>query len=187
MNNEHKSNDNNRTLQHQRTIIASGYKRDDELWDLEAKLVDIKAVDFPNAYRGKNTGGVILAGEPLHGLMLRVVVDINLIIREVEVNMEFTPYMACGNIRNAYQSAIGIKIEAGFLRKINELFKGVKGCAHITELWSTIGTLAYQTLFPEFARMNFNGAAQGLAGACHIHTSIEQTKENIIAHIPEKY
>lgn len=175
-----------RKLLHTRQIIAEGFKRDDDLWDLQASLSDVKTTPFPNIYRGKNSGGYIPAGEPLHGMRLTVTVDINLIIRAVDVQMSFTPYQICPEIAKTYQQAIGLKITSGFMRKINELFKSVNGCAHVTELWSTIGTLAYQTLFPEFARRDFDNAAKGLAGACHVHSTEDRTLKNIHAHIPAK-
>jgi len=181
---ESKPQKHSRKLLHRRTIIAEGFEREDGLWELVAQLIDSKSRDFPNSYLGAKTGGILLAGEPLHGIALRVVIDINLIIKEVEVQMPYTPYALCKNIIDTYQKAVGLKIESGFLRKINKLFRSVNGCAHVTELWSTIGTLAYQTMFPEFTKRNFNSAVEGLAGACHVHTTVNKTKENIRVHIP---
>ncbi|MCH8002127.1 MAG: DUF2889 domain-containing protein, partial [Proteobacteria bacterium] len=55
---------------HTRTMEFRGYRRADGLWDIDARLTDVKTYDFPNEFRG-----VIEADEPLHDMWLRVTID----------------------------------------------------------------------------------------------------------------
>ena len=45
----------------QRTLDIQGFQRDDGLWDIEGKMIDMKSYAFANKDRG-----MIAAGEPLH-------------------------------------------------------------------------------------------------------------------------
>jgi len=167
-----------RQLVHHRKIDCHGYQREDGLWDLEARLIDTKSYSFPNTYRS----GAILAGEPIHHMLLRVAIDIDLYIREVEVRMPDTPYADCSYVADVYQQIVGEQIRKGINRKIKALFGGVLGCAHVTELWSVLGTVAYQTVFPSRMKANADATSRGLVGSCHIHSSEERVEQNISEH-----
>ena len=59
---------------HTREIRCRGYHRKDGLWDIEAFLVDTKTYGFDNVDRGR-----IDAGEPIHGMWIRLTVDEDLV------------------------------------------------------------------------------------------------------------
>ena len=59
-----------RELLHSRDIVLRGYRRADGLYDIEAQLTDTKSYGFGNRDRG-----YIEAGEPIHGMWLRLTVD----------------------------------------------------------------------------------------------------------------
>lgn len=132
-----------RSLLHERTIECHGYRRDDGLWDIEARLLDTKTYDFENTDRG----GKVAAGEPLHEMMLRVTLDDDFIIREVEAATLAGPFSICGDIVPAFSELAGLRIGAGFTAEVRRRLGGVHGCTHIVELFGPIGTVAYQTLF----------------------------------------
>lgn len=136
----------NRTLKHTRRVICEGYKRDDGLWDIEAHLIDTKTfpMDFPD-----RENGVISAGEALHGMSIRITVDMELNILDAVACMDYTPFNCCKNISGAYKQLIGLQISSGFLRKTKELFAGVSGCTHLLELLGPIGTTAFQATHQE--------------------------------------
>ena len=82
-----------RELIHERTIECKGYKRKDDLWDIEGHLVDIKSYEFPNYDRNG-----IAAGEPIHDMWLRITVDNNMLIHEAEAVTDASPFNICPNI-----------------------------------------------------------------------------------------
>ena len=61
---------------HTRTVTCCGYQRDDGLWDIEGHLVDVKTYGFDNDHRG-----VVNAGEPVHEMWLRLIIDDDLEIQ----------------------------------------------------------------------------------------------------------
>ncbi|MCB1868104.1 MAG: DUF2889 domain-containing protein, partial [Gammaproteobacteria bacterium] len=65
---------------HTRHITCEGFMRDDGLWDIEAKLVDTKPFRFENRLGGRTTE----ADEPIHGMLLRVTLDLDLVIHEID-------------------------------------------------------------------------------------------------------
>ena len=136
----------NRTLKHTRRVICEGYKREDGLWDIEAHLIDTKtfSMDFPD-----RDNGIIPAGEPLHGMSIRITVDMDLNILDAVTCMHYTPFNCCKNIAEAYKKLIGLQIASGFTRKTKDLFAGVKGCTHLLELLGPLGTTAFQATHQE--------------------------------------
>ncbi len=64
----------NRQLAHTRVVTCIGFKREDQLWDIEGRIVDTKPYDFPN----KDRGGQIHTGEALHDMSIRLTIDIDL-------------------------------------------------------------------------------------------------------------
>jgi hypothetical protein len=64
---------------HSRLYDLSGYRRADGLWDIEGRLTDTKTYDFPNEYRGS-----IGAGEALHDMWLRLTIDEDFKVHDVE-------------------------------------------------------------------------------------------------------
>lgn len=130
-----------RSLQHTREVICQGYLRDDGLWDIEAHLTDTKTFKMRCIERND---GYIPIGEPLHGMAIRITVDLDLNILDAEASMDFTPFDLCPSIADAYRQLIGLKIESGFTKKTRALFGGVQGCTHLVELLGPLATTAYQ-------------------------------------------
>lgn len=126
---------------HRRTIEIHGYRREDGLFDIEGHLVDTKAYDFALA------AGVRRAGEPVHGMWLRITVDRELKIVDAAAAMDAMPYVDhCNRIVPAYRLLVGLAIRPGYHQKLKELLGGVRGCTHITELAGSLATAAFQTM-----------------------------------------
>ncbi|RLK51366.1 DUF2889 family protein [Alkalispirillum mobile] len=132
-----------RTPIHRRQIECNGYRRDDGLWDIEAHLLDTRGYSFPNRWR---PGGRIAAGDPLHQMALRLTVDDQLVIRDVEAAVDASPFPECAEVRARFRDLIGVRIGPGWRRSINRVVGGVKGCTHLVELLGPMATVAYQTL-----------------------------------------
>ena len=71
---------------HRRTIICEAFKRKDGRWDIEGHLVDVKSYSFANHDRG-----MIEAGEPIHEMWLRLVVDKGYAIHDAEAVTDYGP------------------------------------------------------------------------------------------------
>jgi hypothetical protein len=145
-----------RKLLHTRKVVVEGFERADGLWDIEGWLTDIKTYGFPNRDRGE-----IKAGEPLHGMGLRITVDAELTIHDAVAAMEHSPFRMCGDITPVFEQLKGMKIRPGFTRAVKEKFGGVKGCTHLVELMGPIATTAFQTLVAKrFERLARESAAE---------------------------
>ena len=132
-----------RTLLHSRNIQCNGFGRSDGLWDIEARMTDIKSFDMENPDRG----GQIVAGDALHDISLIVTVDRTMLIKSVEARIDLSPFTECNMITQKFQQLVGLRIYPGFSRQVKEIFAGIKGCTHLIELLPIISTTAYQTLW----------------------------------------
>ena len=71
-----------RKLLHNRNISFKGYIRDDELFEIEAELIDTKNYDFQNHDRG-----TIKKDEPIHQMKIKLVLDDNLFVVDNKNNL----------------------------------------------------------------------------------------------------
>ncbi len=114
---------------HCRTVTFDGYQRDDGLFDIEAHLVDIKDHDFPLLT------GVRPAGMPVHDMWVRVTIDRDFIIVDIEAATESMPYPGgCDRIGPAYKKLIGANLVDGFRKRLHDVMGHTKGCTHLTEM-----------------------------------------------------
>jgi Protein of unknown function (DUF2889) len=130
-----------RTLLHRRTIEVEGFKRADGLYDIEAKLSDVKTFDLRLA------DGVRAAGEPVHDMKLRITVDADLTVVDVCAVTDAMPYQGeCQKINPNYGQLKGHKIASGFRAFLASRFGGLNGCTHMTELLGALAPATVQAL-----------------------------------------
>jgi hypothetical protein len=143
---------------HTRTIDLAGYFRDDGLWDIEAHIVDKKTYTYENKWRG-----TVASGLPVHDMSIRLTIDRELVVQGVEVVMDVQPYEICSDVLGNFQNIVGLKIGAGWNRRVREVVGGVLGCTHLAELLGPLATVTFQTLSAEYARelMGLAPAARG--------------------------
>ncbi len=132
---------------HDRAIDCRGYRRADGRWDIEGHLVDTKTYAFANRERGE-----IAPGEPVHEMWLRLTVDDELMVHEVEAVTDAAPFSICPEITHQFKRLKGLRIGRGWRRQVAELLGGVRGCTHLVELLGPVGTTAFQTIYPIKAR-----------------------------------
>jgi len=132
-----------RRLLHQRIVQCQGYQRDDSWWEIEGWIVDTKTYTLPNEDRGS----AIQAGEPLHDMSIRLTVDDQWVIRDVDACTDSAPFGICPAITARYQMLLGVQIGPGWSLKLKELFSGVNGCTHMTELLGPVATTFFQTVY----------------------------------------
>jgi len=126
---------------HQRRTDLQGFVRDDGLFEIEATLLDTKAVDYAIL------SGLRRAGEPVHQMRIRLVFDKRFKVHKLQALTEAAPYPgACEQIAPDYSVLVGCNLFDGFRRVVTERFGGTLGCAHLTELLFALPTAALQTL-----------------------------------------
>jgi hypothetical protein len=131
-----------RKLLHRRTVTIEGYQREDGLYDIEGALLDVKGYDFGVAK------GIKPAGTPIHLMRMRLTIDRDMLIHDAVAVTDERPYPGvCEHITPHYSALKGLRIMPGFTRKVKELFSGVKGCTHMTEMIGVIATVAFQTRY----------------------------------------
>ena len=132
-----------RKLIHERKVSCYGYRRDDELWDIEGHLTDTKTYDFSNMDRGP-----VPAGEPVHEMWLRITVDDDLLVHATIASTDYAPFNICPGAVANFSKIKGIKIGPGFQKEVVRLVGGSLGCTHLRELLGPMATTAIQTIVP---------------------------------------
>lgn len=129
---------------HRRQVTLDGFKRDDGLWDIEARIVDTKAHDYVLS------SGKRRRGEPLHDMSVRVTIDSQMNIVAALSCTDAAPYMGfCDVTPPDYSRIVGLNLFHGFRKAVKEMFGSVKGCSHVSELLMYLPTVALQTFASE--------------------------------------
>lgn len=136
-----------RDVMHTRRITLNGYSREDGQIDVEAHLVDTKAIAIDNVDRGH-----MEPGEHLHEMWVRLTVDEHMVVTGCEAVTEHGPYFACADGAATMERLVGLTIKAGFLKAANERLGGTQGCTHLREMLQQIATVSLQTLWPVRSR-----------------------------------
>jgi Protein of unknown function (DUF2889) len=145
-----------RELLHSRDIVLRGYQRSDGLYDIEAQLTDAKSYGFGNHDRG-----YVRAGEPIHGMWIRLTVDERRTVVACEAASDHTPYSICPTAAPNFARLAGLRIKPGFLKEAAKRIGGTVGCTHLRELLQQIATTAYQTIDPARAKREADAVGEG--------------------------
>lgn len=129
----------NRQLRHRRSIDVTIHSRDDDLWEVDAQVRDVRTSVTAMAT------GPLAAGEPIHDLLLRLVIDAQFNVLEAGAESRSRPYPgACENHGDAYSQLVGLNLMRGFRHAVMERLGGVRGCTHLTELSQVLPTAVVQ-------------------------------------------
>lgn len=137
-------NDEEMELVHTRQITCRGYRRKDGLWQIEASVSDEKGQAVPF-----NSRPTIAAGERIHHLSLRVVIDDDYCIRDASAQTLTAPWSPCGGVDAQYSQLVGLRIGPGFARAVREALGGPLGCTHLNDLLVQVGNTYMQASFPD--------------------------------------
>ena len=133
-----------RQLKHHRSIEVQIFARGNGLWEVDAEITDTKTRD------AKLAGGLRAAGEPVHDMLLRVIVDERLNIVYAGSETRAMPYPGhCDQHGDAYKRLIGLNLLKGFRRAVGERLGGVVACTHLTELTQVLPTAVVQAFAGE--------------------------------------
>ena len=158
-----------RKLLHRRNIKLNGFLREDNLFDIEAELLDTKSYDIPN-----HDKGIIIAGEPIHKMKIVLTVDNKMFVKKAYAKTISGPFNICKKANNNFKMLEGLQIKSGWKNKINEIIGNVKGCTHIREMLGSIATVAFQTIQGHNSKVSRDNGSKTtsnnkpiLLGTCH--------------------
>jgi hypothetical protein len=138
-----------RQLKHRRNIDVQIYSRGNGLWEVDAHITDVRSSDTTMSF------GVLPAGEPIHDMLLRLVVDERFNVVEAGAETRAMPYRghcdAYGDESGGdiYGRLVGLNLMKGFRHAVNERLGGTQGCTHITELSWVLPTAVVQAFAGE--------------------------------------
>ncbi len=165
---------------HHRAIDCRGYRRDDGLFDIEARLTDTKAYPVDNRWRGR-----LEPGTPIHDMWLRLTVDADLNVVTVTAVTDSAPYPVCSAITSAFACLEGLRIGPGWRRAVTQRLGGVRGCTHLVELLGPLATAAMQTVLPLRARSEPPpDRPPGHLDSCH---ALRRDGPVVLEHYPRWY
>lgn len=150
---------------HLRRISCEGFLREDGLIEIEGLLIDTKPVPLQLVNKD------LPAGAPIHQMRVRLTIDSERRIVDANAWSEHTPYPDCMEVEAGYRQLIGMRIEPGFTREVKRLFRGTRGCSHMTELLPPMASTAFQVMWADgdFNTVDAQGSAQRTSplGGCH--------------------
>ncbi len=168
-----------RLPRHCRSVVFDGYQRADGLWDIEGRLLDTKHHDY------LLSSGLRRVGEPVHDLKLRVTIDREFVIRDLEACSDAVPYPGgCDRVAPDYRQLIGVSLLKGFRKKVDALVGGVQGCSHLTELLLYVPTAAIQTFAGDMKDNDHGDEKPFQLDRCR---ALETTSETVRRYYPKWY
>lgn len=128
-----------RRLQHRRSLVVEVFSCGNGLWQVDAVLTDVKTRDV------HMETGLRRAGEPIHEMLLRLVINEQFDVVSAGSQTRWMPYPGqCDDHDDAYERLVGLNLLRGFRHGLRERVGGVLGCTHITELAQVIPTSVIQ-------------------------------------------
>jgi hypothetical protein len=174
------SADPQRQLKHQRSIQVQAYARADGLWEIDAFVRDAKTRPTGGPERQRS------AGEPIHDLHLRIVVDAVFNILQSGAESISTPYPGhCDAHGDRYEALAGLNLMQGFKRAVRERLGGVQGCTHLTELADVLPTAVVQAFAGEVLQVHPDSETKPFQlDRCH---ALASEGEAVRLHYPRWY
>src|SRR3546814_7477265 len=118
-----------RRLMHQLTVVCDGYLRHYGLWEVDARLRDTKTFSYVHFARGP-----LDPGAAVHDMTLRLTVDDQLTLRDIDTEMATTPLLTCQDVRPAMRDLIGIRLISGWRGVARERIGRLQSCTTILAL-----------------------------------------------------
>jgi Protein of unknown function (DUF2889) len=134
------SSPKSRSPLHTREITFQGYAREDGLWDIEGHLKDYKATPFTTGAKTWEPG------EAFHDMWVRVTLNDELVIQDIEVVMDGHPHPECPEAIPPMNALIGERLGKGWRKTIQTHLGGIAGCTHLRELLNSLATAAFQAI-----------------------------------------
>lgn len=168
---------------HLRRITCEGFLRDDGLLEIEGLLIDTKPTPLQMHTK------TLPAEAPIHQMRVRMTIDRERNIIDVQAFSEHTPYPDCTEVEAGYRQLIGLRIEPGFTREVKRLFRGTQGCSHMTELLLPMASTAFQVIwgegeFGDAVDAAGSGRRTSPLGGCH---ALRLDGQIVKTHFPQAF
>jgi len=164
---------------HSRRVTYEGFQRSDGLFDIEGHLTDVKDHDTTLL------SGVRAAGEAIHDMWVRVTIDRDFVIRDIEAQTDEMPYPGgCDSITPHYRALIGADLLKGFRKRLHDAMGHVRGCTHLTEMLSSLPTAAVQTFAGLRQREDEGTGKPFQLDRCH---ALETSSDTVRRYYPRWY
>jgi Protein of unknown function (DUF2889) len=139
---------------HHRQIDIRFFRRSDGLFEVEGRLLDRKTQPFRRLLHDRDTP----PGTPLHDILVRLIIDESLLVHDASATLAASPFDLCRGAANTLAPLKGLRIGAGWNKRVRELLGGAASCTHIVEILGPMATTVYQGLAPQrLARMAQQG------------------------------
>ena len=164
---------------HRRSVQVDAFRRDDGLFDLEARLTDVKH------HPVELLSGVREPGDPVHDLALRVTVDAGFTIVDAVVATPRVPNPGvCEAIAPDYRALVGMNLLRGFRKAVQGRFGRTRGCTHLSELAGVLPTAALQSISHLVNDHDTSDASAPpfFVGQCHAY---DRSGEVVRRHYPQ--
>ena len=139
---------------HHRQLDIRFFQRSDGLFEVEGRLLDRKTHPFRRLLHDCDTP----AGAPLHDIRVRLTIDESLLVHDASATLAASPFEVCRGAANTLTPLKGLRIGAGWNKRVRELLGGAASCTHIMELLGPMATTIYQGLAPQrLARITQQG------------------------------
>ena len=133
-----------RQLKHRRSIDVQIYARGNGLWEVDAHITDVRPRETRLAT------GMLAPGEPIHDMLVRLVVDESFNVVEAGAQTLAMPYPGqCDAFSPVYGRLVGLNLMRGFRQAVRERLGGVQGCTHLNELTQVLPTAVVQAFAGE--------------------------------------
>jgi hypothetical protein len=125
------------------------------------------------------------AGQPVHSMWLRLTIDRKFDVVEAMASTHAVPYPGgCERIAPAYRGLVGLTLVRNFRKGVKDLFGGVRGCTHLTEMLAGMPTAAIQSFAGEMKEEQDDGSRPFQLDQCH---ALETTTETVRKWYPRWY
>lgn len=131
---------------HHRQISLRVFEREDGLYDVEGQVLDTKSHPFRRVMAEHDSP----PGTPLHDIRVRLVIDDQLLVHEALASSDTTPFPVCKEATATLEPLKGMRIGAGWNKRVRDVLGGAASCTHIAELLGPMATAAIQGLTPLF-------------------------------------
>ncbi|WP_434666129.1 DUF2889 domain-containing protein [Paraburkholderia sp. A3BS-1L] len=138
---------------HTRCIEFECFRRSDGLFEVVGHLTDRKPYDFTPSCSSR----VIPANDPVHRMGVRVLLDIDLVVRAVDTYVNAFPYRECSGGGAALQALVGLRVGTGWRREVGKRLPPADTCTHLREILIPLATAAIQGVNPFRAKGLLDG------------------------------
>jgi hypothetical protein len=130
---------------HHRTLDLHFYRLSNGLYEVTGRVTDVKTYPFRLQLATED----LPAGSPVHDIEVSLILDETLTVQDASAQTRATPFGICHGAKQTLSPLIGLKIAAGWNKKVRDLLAGSASCTHMMELLGPMATTALQGVAPK--------------------------------------